>query len=100
VDGDGGALAAVNAYRTRHGLTAVPGGVSTNAQTCAENKGTGPTCVPHYAWTAVPDQDGAQAVGKIADFGSDWLLDASTKTISVGWAYVNGQYECVLLKAP
>ena len=30
----------------------------------------------------------------------DWLLDRSTQTVSVGWAYVGGQYECVLLKAP
>ncbi|HEU5007789.1 MAG TPA: hypothetical protein VFT67_12505 [Jatrophihabitantaceae bacterium] len=100
VDGDGGALAAVNAYRTSHGLAAVTGGVSPNAQTCAQNKGSGPTCVPHYAWTALPAQNGAKAVAKIAAFGSDWLLDSSTQTVSVGWAYVDGQYECVLLKAP
>jgi hypothetical protein len=56
--------------------------------------------VPHYAWTSLADQDGAKAVRKIADFGRDWLLDPSVKTISVGWAYVGGQYECVLLKAP
>lgn len=100
VDGDGGALAAVNAYRTSHGLAAVNGGVSPNAQTCAQNKGSGPTCVPHYAWTSLPAQNGAKAVAKIAAFGSDWLLDGSTQTVSVGWAYVDGQYECVLLKAP
>jgi hypothetical protein len=100
VGGDGGALAAVNAYRTAHGVPAVPGGVSSNAQICAQDKGSGPTCVPHYAWTALADQNGARAVRKIADFGSDWLLDQSVKTISVGWAYVGGQYECVLLKAP
>jgi hypothetical protein len=100
VDGDGGALAAVNAYRTAHGAPAVPGGVTSNAQVCAEHKGTGPTCVPHYAWTSLADQDGAKAVRKIADFGRDWLLDPSVKTISVGWSYVGGQYECVLLKAP
>jgi hypothetical protein len=56
--------------------------------------------VPHYAWTALPDQNGAKAVAKIASFGSSWLLDRSTKTINVGWAYLGGQYECVLLKAP
>ncbi len=100
VDGDGGALAAVNAFRTQHGLAAVPGGVTRNAQLCAQHLGSGPTCVPHYAWTSLPTQDGAKAVAKIANFGRDWLLDKSTKTISVGWAYVKGQYECVLLKAP
>jgi hypothetical protein len=100
VDGDGGALAAVDAYRTAHGLPAVPGDVTHNAQVCALNRGNGSTCVPHYAWTSVPAQDGAKAVGKITGFGSDWLLDKSIKTISVGWAYVNGAYECVLLKAP
>lgn len=100
VDGDGGALAAVNAYRAGHGMGAVTGGVSSNAQACAQNKGSGPTCVPHFAWTALPDQNGATAVAKIAAFGSGWLLDRSTQTVSVGWAYVAGQYECVLLKAP
>ena len=100
VDGDGGALAAVDAYRSAHGMTAVPGGVTTNAQVCARRRGTGPTCVPHYAWTSLGDQDGAKAVAKIASFGSGWLLDPKTTAISVGWAYVGGQYECVLLKAP
>lgn len=100
VNGDGGALAAVNAFRTGHGLPAVTGGVSANAQTCAQNKGSGSTCVPHYAWTSLPNQNGAKAVAKIAAFGSDWLLDRSTQTVSVGWAYVGGAYECVLLKAP
>jgi hypothetical protein len=100
VAGDGGALAAVNAFRTDHGLPAVTGGVSQNAQTCAQNKGSGPTCVPHYAWTSLADQNGTKAVAKIAAFGSDWLLDRGTQTVSVGWAYVGGSYECVLLKAP
>ena len=81
-------------------MTAVPGGVTTNAQVCARRRGTGPTCVPHYAWTSLGDQDGAKAVAKIASFGSGWLLDPKTTAISVGWAYVGGQYECVLLKAP
>ena len=100
VPGDGGAIAAVNAYRAAHHLPAVPGDVSDAAQTCAMLKGGGSTCVPHYAFTALASQDGTLAIGKIAQFASPWLLDPGISTMSAGWAYVDGQYECVLLKAP
>jgi hypothetical protein len=100
VDGDGGAIAAVNALRTAHGLSRVPGAVTKNAQTCALHNGGGSTCIPHYAWTSVPAQDGKKAIAKIEDFGEAWLLDAKMSTLSVGWAYVGGSYECVLLKSP
>jgi hypothetical protein len=100
VDGDGGAIAAVNAFRTKHGLSAVQGTVTPAAQTCAAKNGSGATCVPHYAYTSLPSQDGAKAVAKIADFAQKWLLDPKMSTFSVGWAYVRGTYECVLLKAP
>jgi hypothetical protein len=100
VSGDGGALAAVNAVRAAHDLPAVSGGVSSNAQTCAQNRGGGSTCVPHYAWTSLPAQNGAKAVTKIAQFSGDWLLDPNTTTVNVGWAYTGGAYECALLKAP
>lgn len=100
VDGDGGALAALNAFRAQHGLPPVAGGVSANAQTCALNQGSGSTCVPHYAWTGVPTQNGAQAIQKIAQFGSSWMLDSGIQRIDIGWAYVGGQYQCVLLKSP
>lgn len=100
VSGDGGALAAFNAFRAQHGVPPVAGGVSSNAQTCALNQGSGSTCVPHYAWTGVPTQDGAQAIAKISGFGSSWMLDKGIQRIDVGWAYVGGQYQCVLLKSP
>jgi hypothetical protein len=100
VAGDGGALAALNAFRAQHGLPPVAGGVSANAQTCALNQGSGSTCVPHYAWTGVPTQDGAKAIEKISQFGSSWMLDTGIQRIDIGWAYVGGQYQCVLLKSP
>jgi len=100
VDGDGGAIAAVNAFRTKHGQPAVQGSVTQAAQTCAAKNGSGATCVPHYAYTSLPSQDGTKAVAKIADFAQKWLLDPKMSTFSVGWAYVRGTYECVLLKAP
>jgi hypothetical protein len=100
VDGDGGAIAAVNAFRIKHGLSAVQGSVTQAAQTCAAKNGSGATCVPHYAYTSLPSQDGTKAVAKIADFAQKWLLDPQMSTFSVGWAYVGGTYECVLLKAP
>lgn len=100
VPGDGGALAAANAFRAAHGQEPVPGGVSRDAQLCAQGRGNGPTCKPHYAWTAMPDQDGGKAITKILQFGRDWLLDPGIKDLAVGWAYVGGQYECVLLKSP
>lgn len=100
VSGDGGALAAFNAFRAQHGVPPVAGGVSANAQTCALNQGSGSTCVPHYAWTGVPTQDGAKAIQKISQFGTSWMLDTGIQRIDIGWAYVGGQYQCVLLKSP
>ena len=100
VSGDGGALAALNSFRAQHGLAPVAGGVSTNAQTCALNQGSGSTCVPHYAWTGLPTQNGAEAIQKISQFGSSWMLDSGIQRIDIGWAYVGGQYQCVLLKSP
>lgn len=100
VTGDGGAIAALNAFRAANGAPPAAVSVTTNAQTCALNKGGGPTCVPHYAWTSVPTQAGAQAITKIESFGKAWMLDAKAQSFSVGWAYVGGQYNCVLLKSP
>jgi hypothetical protein len=100
VDGDGGAVAAVNAYRAQHHLPPVPGTVTANAQTCALHSGGGATCVPHYAWTSMRTQDGTAAITKIASFAGPWLLDAKMSSFSVGWAYAGGSYQCVLLKTP
>jgi hypothetical protein len=98
VPGDGGAITAVNAYRAAHAEPPVPGGVSDGAQACALVNGTGTTCVPHYADTALAAQDGTLAVSKIAGFASPWLLDPGISSMSAGWAFVKGQYVCVLLK--
>jgi hypothetical protein len=98
VDGDGGVLAALNQYRTRHGRPAVPGTVTPDAQTCALHQGNGPTCQPHYIWTVASAQNGPQAVGKLTGFGSSWLLDGKVSSFAVGWAYAGGSYQCVVLK--
>jgi hypothetical protein len=105
VPGDeGGAVAAVNAFRVGHGSKAVPGTVSANAQQCALRQGNGPTCVPHYSWQPIAVQDGPRVVGMIAARDSRWLLDPAMTSFSVGWGYqpgaggAQGQYEFVILK--
>jgi hypothetical protein len=98
---DGGAVAAVNAFRVSHGGKAVPGTVSAQAQQCALRQGGGPTCVPHYAWQPTPVQDGARAVAGIAGRGdgTQWLLDPAVTSFSVGWAYAPGTgYQLAVLK--
>ncbi|MEO6887181.1 MAG: hypothetical protein ABI232_12985 [Jatrophihabitantaceae bacterium] len=100
VTGDGGAIAALNAFRTKNGVAPVAAAVTANAQTCAMNKGGGAACVPHYAWTSVPTQSGTLAITKIESFGKAWMLDPKAQSFNVGWAYVGGQYNCVLLKSP
>jgi hypothetical protein len=100
VSGDAGLVAAVTSYRTDHHVPAVAGTVSTNAQTCALRRGSGSTCVPHYAWTNVPNQDAALAVSKIADFSSSWMLDPGMQRLEVGWAWNGQSWDCVLLKTP
>ncbi len=103
---DGGAGAALNAFRTSHGLPAVRGGATAQAQQCALSQGNGPTCAPHYAWQPVTTRDGAKVISAIAGLGDgrQWLLDPGMTSFSVGWAYVPGpggapgQYECAILK--
>ncbi len=103
--GDGGAVAALNAFRTSHGLPAVPGTATSQAQQCALNQGDGPSCAPHYAWQPVSTREGAQVISMIASRsdGMAWLLDPSMTSFSVGWAFApgaggSGQYECAILK--
>jgi hypothetical protein len=100
VPGDAGLVSAVNKYRTDHHLPAAVGTVSTNAQTCALHRGSGSTCVPHYVWTNVPNQDPALAVSKIADFADSWMLDPGIQRFEVGWAWNGRSWDCVLLKSP
>lgn len=104
VDGDdGGAVDAVNSYRVSHGRPAVPGTVTAKAQQCALKQGEGPSCDPHFAWEAVPTQDGQRVVSLITARreGKKWLLDAGITSFSIGWAYAPGSgYECAILKFP
>jgi hypothetical protein len=79
----GNGVAAINDYRTKHGLPAVPGSVSAQAQTCAVHNGNG--CSGGWAETELATADGAQAVQKILPFAH--LLDAHLTTIEVGWAF-------------
>jgi hypothetical protein len=101
VSGDaGGVVAALNGFRVSHGVPAVPGGASSQAQQCALDEGAGPACAQHFAWEIVPMQDGARVISQIASRGAQWLLDPDMTSVSVGWAFVpsTGQYECAILK--
>jgi len=104
VDGDdGGVVDAVNQFRVSHGRAAVTGTVSGKAQQCALKQGEGPSCDPHFAWEAVPTQDGQRVVSMITarGEGKTWLLDAGITSFSIGWAYAPGSgYECAILKFP
>jgi hypothetical protein len=82
-DDIGNAVNAVNAYRTQHGLPAVPGAVSQAAKACALANGSG--CSGGWAESQVPGPSGTAAVNKIVQFGK--LLDPQMKSFGVGWAY-------------
>lgn len=87
LDGDvGNGLAAINAYRTKHGQPAVDGRVSKQAQQCALHNGSG--CSGGWAETFLPNPNGKAAVRKIVEFGH--LLDPKVKSFEVGWAYDPG----------
>lgn len=79
----GNGVAAINDYRTQHGLPAVPGDVSEKAQTCAVHNGNG--CSGGWAETELSMPDGAKAVQKILPFAH--LQDSQLKSVEVGWAY-------------
>jgi hypothetical protein len=101
VPGDAGnAVAAVNGFRTAHGLQPVPGAVSTDAAQCALAQGSGSSCRPHYAWETLPAQDGQSCVQLVGQRDAPWLLDQGMQSFSVGWAYDPGQQQwyCALLK--
>lgn len=98
-------VAALNAFRATHGLPTVPGTVSSQAQQCALAQGTGPACPASYSWQSVPAQSAAQVIARIvARDGGNWVLDPSTVSFSVGWAYAPGtsgapgQWESAILK--
>lgn len=86
----GGAVAAINAYRTKNGKSPVPGAVSAAAAKCALSNGS--DCDGGWAQTQVPAEDdgrpdGTLAVEKIKQLGK---LLADMKSIEVGWAYDPG----------
>jgi hypothetical protein len=84
LDGDvGGAVDAINAYRTQHNQKAVPGTVSSAAKKCALHNGSG--CSGNYAESQVAKPTGAAAVAKISKLGK--LLDPSLTSFAIGWAY-------------
>jgi hypothetical protein len=104
IDGDAGAVAALNAFRTSHNLPVVHGAVTAAAQQCALAQGNGPSCEPSYAWQPVPSHDGTAAIGLIAGRNTPWLLDSAMTSFGVGWAFVPGgpgsagQYWCAIVK--
>jgi hypothetical protein len=84
LDGDpGNAIQAINDFRTAHGLPAVPGSVTPQAQTCALNNGNG--CTGGWAETLLSDPNGEEAVQKIEQYAH--FEDPQLKSIEVGWAY-------------
>jgi hypothetical protein len=98
-------VAAVNAFRAAHDLPTVPGTVSPQAQQCALAEGTGPACAQSFSWQPVPTQSSAQVIARIVvRDGGNWLLDPSTVSFSVGWAYApgiggaQGHWESAILK--
>lgn len=95
LDGDLGAIDAINAYRTQNGKKAVSGSVSEEAKQCAFNNGNG--CTGGWAETQVPAADANAAVRKILQFGK---LLSDMKSIEVGWAYDPGakQYYFALIR--
>jgi hypothetical protein len=87
LDGDvGSSIQAINDFRIAHGLAAVPGSVSTQAQTCALNNGTG--CSGGWAETLLSHPDGAEAVQKIEQYAH--FEDPNMTSVEVGWAYDPG----------
>jgi len=97
VAGDGGVVAALNAFRTTHGQKAVAGAATPSAQTCALHKGTAQFCAQHWIYTTVSSQNGANCV-KGFNFNTKWMLDTRMTSFSVGWAYVGGTYQCAVTK--
>ena len=98
-DDVGGALQALNDYRTAHGRAAVPGHVTRGARSCAVSSGD--TCRSDFFWEPV-GRSGKQVIAKIAASGgkgTSWLLDRSMRSVQIGWAYIpsSKSYECALI---
>ena len=82
----GNAIQAINEFRTAHGQPAVPGSVSSQAQACAVNNGSG--CSGGWAETELADPNGQEAVQKIEQFAH--FEDPQLTSVEVGWAYDPG----------
>lgn len=82
----GNAIQAINDFRAAHGQPAVPGSVTTQAQTCAVNNGSG--CTGGWAETLLSDLNGEEAVQKIEQFAH--FEEPHLTSIEVGWAYDPG----------
>lgn len=85
VPGDGGTIAAINAYRAANGKSAASGTVSAAAQRCALTDGG--DCAGSWAESQVPDGTAAAAIGKVRSLGK---LLADYRSFAVGWAYDPG----------
>jgi hypothetical protein len=84
IEGDpGNSIQAINDFRTAHGLPAVPGSVTTLAQTCAVNNGNG--CTGGWAETELAQPNGDEAVQRIEQFAH--FEDPHLTSVEVGWAY-------------
>lgn len=79
-------IQAINNFRAQHGLTAVPGSVSPQAQSCAFNDGSG--CSGQWAMTYLSTPDAQEAVQKIDQYAH--FEDPNMKSVGVGWAFDPG----------
>ncbi|MGN6605938.1 MAG: hypothetical protein ACTHMS_02855 [Jatrophihabitans sp.] len=91
----------INQLRTSAGLQPVTAQSSQDATACAAAGGNGPTCVPHYMYAQVPDQDPVTAFKSLESVNKSWLLDANTLRMEIGFAKLpSGNYNCAVLKFP
>jgi hypothetical protein len=87
LDGDiDGSIQAINNFRTQHGLPAVPGSVTPQAQDCALDNGSG--CNGTWAETFLSTPDAQEAVQKIEQYAH--FEDPDLTSVEVGWAYNPG----------
>lgn len=100
----GGVIAAVNAYRHKHGVPPARGTVSTAAQKCALAEGDPSGCPSSYSWEPVETADGSDVIDKIVarGGGSEYLGNRHATSFAVGWAFVpsgsgGGHYSCAIV---
>jgi hypothetical protein len=76
-------IQAINTFRAQHGLTAVPGSVTPQAQSCAFHAGNG--CTGAWAMTYLSAPNAQEAVQKIDQYAH--FEDPNMKSVEVGWAF-------------